>query len=200
MLVHDVLVHGGAEHRQLLSLKLTEFFTTVCSDLPSPGRATTPLPSKLTISQQFSGVFVSFKRVLAVLMLEEPLLGGVESGLKKQSVETMLRVVQHLRLQQRPSSGYRVMFSNRLSYTWQCNAVAAYTRTCTLYLSTDEARRRCGRTISGWSWTTCSWRRRRSAAPPTSAPSSTPRSGAVCKGSHFLFSVDPCGAFGTVFN
>ena len=50
MLVHDVLVHGSAEHRQLLSLKLTEFFTAVCSDLPSPGRATTPLPSMLTIS------------------------------------------------------------------------------------------------------------------------------------------------------
>ena len=111
MLVHDVLVHGGAEHRQLLSLKLTEFFTAVCSDLPSPGRATTPLSSKLTISQQISEVFVSVMRVHAVLMLEVSTLpGGVESGRKKQSVETMLRVVQHLRLQQRPSSGYNVMF------------------------------------------------------------------------------------------
>ena len=121
MLVHDVLVHGGAEHRQLLSLKLTEFFTTVCSDLPSPGRATTPLPSKLTISQQFSGVFVSFKPVHAVLMVELTLPGCVESGLKKQSMETMLRVVQHLRLQQRPSSGYNVIFFN---CTCTCNRLS----------------------------------------------------------------------------
>ena len=121
MLVHDVLVHGGAEHRQLLSLKLTEFFTTVCSDLPSPGRATTPLSSKLTISQQFSGVFVSFKPVHAVLMVELTLPGCVESGLKKQSMETMLRVVQHLRLQQRPSSGYNVIF---LNCTCTCNRLS----------------------------------------------------------------------------
>ena len=77
---------------------------------------------------------MSVMRVHAVVMLEEPLLGSVEGGRKKQSVETMLRVVQHLRLQQRPSSGYKVMFSNRLSYTWLCNAGAAYTRTYTLYI------------------------------------------------------------------
>ncbi|KAL3883922.1 hypothetical protein ACJMK2_030148 [Sinanodonta woodiana] len=78
-LVHDILVRGSNDHREVLSRHIAGFFHDHCSHLP--GR---------------------FSRCQSVL-------SDVSISLNKDSVRTMLGVVQYLRQQNRPKEGHHQM-------------------------------------------------------------------------------------------
>ncbi|XP_021355309.1 serine-protein kinase ATM-like isoform X2 [Mizuhopecten yessoensis] len=80
-LIHDILVQGEDIHKEVLSRQVAAFFSTHCGHSTQEGRSITPVDKTDSTTVCFN----------------------------KDSIRTMLKVVQHLRQQERPKEGRRQM-------------------------------------------------------------------------------------------
>ncbi|XP_060082468.1 serine-protein kinase ATM-like [Ylistrum balloti] len=81
LLIHDILVQGAEIHKDVLSRQVSAFFSTHCGHGNLEGRSVTPVDKTDSTTVCFT----------------------------KDSIRTMLKVVQHLRQQERPKEGRRQM-------------------------------------------------------------------------------------------
>ncbi|XP_033740359.1 serine-protein kinase ATM-like [Pecten maximus] len=81
LLIHDILVQGEDIHKEVLSRQISAFFSTHCGHSNPESRGITPVDKTDSTTVCFN----------------------------KDSIRTMLKVVQHLRQQERPKEGRRQM-------------------------------------------------------------------------------------------